>query len=228
MPKNACPTKKIFSANIYNANIKKMRSERQIPIWISYLCGLFLSCQQPYIESPHIFPEKILQEGDLAFRKGDGLTSRIILSIDKNSNYSHIGIVVKHNEKWKVIHAVPGEPDFEGDRDRIKMDDLQTYFSTNRALSGAIMRTENGSITKDVVHKAFDLYQRNILFDHNYNLEDSTKMYCTEFIHHIFKNSGLDLTEDRRSIINSFGSNTIYILPSDILKNSELKLIYNF
>lgn len=205
-----------------------MKSKKQIHIWISCLCGLFISCKQPNIESSRIFPENILQEGDLAFRKGDGLASRIILSIDKSSDYSHIGIVVKHNEKWKVIHAVPGEPDFEGDKDRVKMDEIQTYFGKGRALSGAIMRTKNDSIAKVAARKAFDLYQRNILFDHSYNLEDTTKMYCTELIHHIFKNTGMDLTQDRRSIVNSFGSNTIYILPSDIQKSSELKLIYNF
>lgn len=205
-----------------------MKPEKQIHIWIIYLCGLFLSCEQSNIESACTFPENILQEGDLAFREGDGLASRIILSIDKNSNYSHIGIVVRHNEKWKIIHAVPGEPDFEGDKDRVKIEDIQTYFSKNRALSGAILRTKNDSIAKGAAHKAFDLYQRNILFDHSYNLEDTTKMYCTELIYHIFKNTGIDLTQGRRSIVNSFGSNTIYILPSDIQKNSELKLIYSF
>ncbi len=189
---------------------------------------MFISCEQPNIESSRIFPENILQEGDLAFRKGDGLASRIILSIDKSSDYSHIGIVVKHNEKWKVIHAVPGEPDFEGDKDRVKMNDIQAYFGKGRALSGAIMRIKNDSIAKVAARKAFDLYQRNILFDHSYNLEDTTKMYCTELIHHIFQDTGMDLTQGRRSTVNSFGSNTIYILPSDIQKSSELKLIYNF
>ncbi len=205
-----------------------MKSKKQIHIWIIYLCGLFISCQQPNIEPSRIFPESILQEGDLAFREGDGLASKIILTIDKNTNYSHIGIVVRHNEKWKIIHAVPGEPDFEGDQDRIKIEDLQTYFSKSRAPSGAVMRAKNTSISKEAARKAFDLYQRNILFDHSYNLEDTTKMYCTEFIHHIFKNTGMDLTQGRRSIVNSFGSSTIYILPSDIQKSSELKLIYSF
>lgn len=205
-----------------------MKSKKQIHIWISCLCGLFISCEQPNIESSRIFPENILQEGDLAFRKGDGLASRIILSIDKSSDYSHIGIVVKHNKKWKVIHAVPGEPDFEGDKDRVKMNDIQAYFGKGRALSGAIMRIKNDSIAKVAARKAFDLYQRNILFDHSYNLEDTTKMYCTELIHHIFQDTGMDLTQGRRSTVNSFGSNTIYILPSDIQKSSELKLIYNF
>ncbi|MFV0537668.1 MAG: YiiX/YebB-like N1pC/P60 family cysteine hydrolase [Dysgonomonas sp.] len=205
-----------------------MKSEKQIHIWIIYLCGLFISCEQPNTESSRIFPENILQEGDLAFREGDGLASRIILNIDKNSSYSHIGIVVWHNEKWRIIHAVPGEPDFEGDKDRVKIEDIQTYFSKNRAISAAIMRTKNDSIAKVAAHKAFNLYQRNILFDHSYNLEDTTKMYCTELIHHIFKTIGMDLTQGRRSTINSFGSSTLYILPSDIQKSTELKLIYNF
>lgn len=205
-----------------------MKLKKQIHVWIIYLSGLLLSCQQPMAESSRIFPENILHEGDLALRKGDGLAGRLILTVDKNSKYSHIGIVIRHDEKWKVIHAVPGEPDFEGDKDRVKMEDVHTFFEKNRALSGAIMRIENESIAKTAAQKALNLYQQNILFDHDYNIEDTTKMYCTELIHHVFKEAGTDLTQGRKSTINLLGSNTVYILPSDIQKNSELKIIYNF
>ena len=65
-------------------------------------------------------PAGLFQDGDLAFRRGTGLTSRVVLAADKSGAYSHVGILKWMDGKWHVIHAVPGEPDYRGDEDRVK------------------------------------------------------------------------------------------------------------
>ena len=63
-------------------------------------------------------PKETLRSGDIVFRQGSGLTSRIVQKADKNGIYSHVGIVLRDkNGDCLVIHAVPGEPDFKGDVD---------------------------------------------------------------------------------------------------------------
>ena len=42
--------------------------------------------------------------------------------------YSHVGILKQIDNEWFVIHAVPDEPDFEGDTDRVKTDPLSRFF----------------------------------------------------------------------------------------------------
>ena len=60
------------------------------------------------------FPLDKLQQGDIAFRRGEGFISEVVVYNDAHGMYSHIGIIVKHNDSLKVVHAVPGEPDFKG------------------------------------------------------------------------------------------------------------------
>ncbi len=201
-----------------------MRLKNGLMVLCMCLYSLGFSCRdsetQP--EPLHTFPENIVCEGDIVFRTGRSWVSRFILLADKESIYSHIGIVVYHDHRWKVVHAVPGEPDFPGDKDRVKMDDLTTFFKSEYAKHGALMRFDTDSISNKAAKKAVEIFLRNVLFDHEYDLEDSTKMYCTEMIHFVFdKSGGVDLTEGRRSKVNSPATSYDYILPSDIEKNSH-------
>ena len=44
--------------------------------------------------------------------------SQAVLLAEKDGAYSHTGIVVDSAGVLMIVHAVPGEPDFEGDEDR--------------------------------------------------------------------------------------------------------------
>lgn len=196
-----------------------------------YLCLIILFIYGCETKSPSFDLTGLdLQEGDIVFRKGNSLASQLVLKVDEESFYSHIGIVVSDNGAWKVVHAVPDEPDYKGDQDRVKMDDLNVFFSSERASAGAIMRFESDSIeSKKIEERVKRIFQRNTLFDHYYNLDDTTKMYCTELIYFVFKEvSDIDITEGRRTIVSVPALKGSYILPSDIRKNPNLKMISSF
>lgn len=173
------------------------------------------------------FPE--LREGDLAFRRGIGVMSQVVLATDKQGTYSHIGIVVRHEGKWKIIHAVPGEPDFKGDPDRVKMDDPDVFFSKERAGSGALMRVVSSQLQAGyAASKAIEVYENKVLFDHSYDSGDRTKMYCTELVEFVYQGAGVDLTQGRCHRVPFLSKNGEVILPSDIQDCRKLEIIYEY
>lgn len=174
-------------------------------------------------------PKELFQEGDIAFRRGSGLASRMVLVADRQGTYSHTGILKKENNQWYVIHAVPGEPDFKNDPDRVKMEPIEAFFENRKAICGAIMRIQKDTISAyRAAERALELYKANVLFDHQYNLEDSTEMYCTELIDYVYRKEGVDLTEGRMTPLKIPGFSGNYLLPSDIAQSQHLELIYFF
>lgn len=206
-----------------------MVKNNKYSIFCFIFCICFLSgCEKQKEQISHPIPKENLQEGDLVFRRGIGLASQFVLSADRKGMYSHIGIVVIADGKFKIVHAVPGETDSKDNEDRVKIDDIDTFFANDRAKTGAIMRIENDSIAHHAAKEALRIYKKGTLFDHKYNLKDTSRMYCTELIHFAYTQAGTDLTEGRRNIINLPSFNGEYIFPSDIQQNTSIKTIYVF
>lgn len=178
---------------------------------------------------PADFPYELLREGDLVFRRGTGLVSQAVIAANKNGGYSHIGIVIREKDAWKIVHAVPGEPDYKGDPDRIKMDDVSHFFCREYAKTGAIMRPSvDSALCQSASRHAVRLYRSNILFDHQYNLNDTSQMYCTELIDYVYKQQKVDLSEGRISRVSIPGLSGDYLLPIDIQQSGLLCIIYYF
>ena len=170
------------------------------------------------------------EEGDIVFRKGLGTKSNAVLHADKNGIYSHVGIVVKQDSLFMVIHITPGEREDGETEDRIKIELLEQFFSLERAQCGAVIRLKDSlEYATNAGQEAFRMLREGILFDHDYLLEESGKMYCTELIWHAYLSAGKDITRGRRSTIENVPlySGT-YIFPSDIFENDEFTIIYKF
>lgn len=168
------------------------------------------------------------QNGDLVFRKGVGMASRFITNTDKSGVYSHVGIMVSKNNDWYVVHAVPGE-NKKGEPETIKMETPEVFFCRKRAKSGAVMRViEPGSFGETAAKLATSIFERGITFDHEYNLDDTLKMYCTELVWHAYMQAGIDITNAQRTQVNFAMFNGSYIFPSDIYNNDNLVCIQFF
>lgn len=194
------------------------------------LCLIILNgCMEGENRGEIHLPTDTFHDGDLAFRRGTGLTSRIVLAADKSGDFSHVGILKQIDGKWHVIHAVPGEPDYEDDVDRVKLETVEHFFAAKRAAKGAVLRVKGqAEAAERAAAHAFRLFQARILFDHDYDLADTTRMYCTELIDHVYKKEGIDLSEGRLSHIRIPGLGGDYLLPSDIAQSDKLRLIYSF
>jgi hypothetical protein len=198
------------------------------PLIVGIIIILFCACshKEPAADLSGVD----LAEGDLVFRKGRGIKSEAVLQADTSGIYSHSGIVVKQNSTFMIVHVTPGEREKEEKVDRIKMETPEQFFSADRAQCGAIYRLSDSlNVPSAAAQQAVRLWNKGILFDHDYVLEDSTKMYCTELVWYAYQLAGKDITNGKRSEIVNFPLfSGIYIFPSDICKNNEFSLIYKF
>jgi len=198
---------------------------KKISIYIFLFFAIFImGCEQKAIFSFQI-DENFLKEGDLVFRRGVGISSRVVLAGGQKNCYSHIGIFVKDSLGGKVIHSVPGETDKEYPEEIIKKETLSQFFAPKKAVAGAIYRLDTAeTIGLLAAQKAKIVFERKLLFDHQYDLEDSSKMYCTELLYFVYKYAGIDLSEGRRSSYPGFRE--AFLLPDDLLAYSKLKKVW--
>jgi uncharacterized protein YycO len=129
-----------------------------------------------------------------------------------------------------VVHITPGERKPKETVDKIKMESLEAFFARDKAKQGVILHfVDSAECSKQAAQYAKMLFEEEILFDHDYNLDDSTKMYCSEMVWRVYMKAGRDITEQRRSEVpSSFPLSGIYILPSDIYQNDKLTIVYEF
>ena len=170
-----------------------------------------------------VYPES-LEEYDLIFRLGCGLESQAVVAADKGAMYSHVGLLVRENGCWQVLHAVPGEADDTGGEEVLKMDSLPLFLRADRAVSVCVMRYDTtAEALQRVREEAFRLYGKRLPFDHRYLLSDSSEVYCTEYVTRVFRKIGVELAEDRNHRFPMVEENLIY--PIDLTQNLHLKTI---
>lgn len=175
---------------------------------------------------PQIPIEKI-QQGDIVFRRGESMASEVVLFNDADGKYSHVGIVVECDSGMMVVHAVPGENPKLPNYDLIVMERIDKFFAPEAAVMGEIMRMDLDSTKCCLLSKlAIEKVKQKVPFDHNYDLSDTTKLYCTELLQHLYEKIGIDLAQGRITSINVPGMTNDYIMPSDIYHNDKLKSIF--
>lgn len=197
--------------------------------YIILLCTGLCGCHENI--RTDIFPDNCrLLPGDVVFRKGEGAASRIVMFADNGGVYSHVGIAVDSAGTMMIVHAVPGEPDFKGDLDRVKMDTPQKFFSTANAACGEVRRLKGGSsAARRAAVYATQVYRRGTLFDHKYDDTDTTKMYCCELVEAAYIHAGETLTGGKRHDLSLPGLEASRcILPSDLLNSPKLMKVISF
>ena len=190
---------------------------------------LYRTCRKSGSTVHSILPPTVqLHEGDVVFRRGGGMTSQAVLLADKNGYYSHCGIVVDSAGSMLIVHAVPGEPDYEGDPDRVKADRPATFFSSVYANAGEVCRTDNDTIARTAARTAWEIYRRGVLFDHDYNSNDTTLLYCTELVHLVYSEAGCTLCGAPTHRFDLPGLHCVCWLPSDLHASAYLRSIAKF
>ena len=199
-----------------------------IAIIISILTMIQCSGPERPKLSPKIPIEK-LQAGDIAFRRGESIASEVVLYNDIDGRYSHVGLVVETDSGLMVAHSVPGETSTQETIDAIQIEHINHFFEPKVSVRGEIMRMNLDSVQRHLLNiLALKKVDDKVPFDHNYDLSDTTKLYCTELLQLLFKNIGIDLAQGRITPINVPGLSNNYIMPSDIYNNNNLKTIFYY
>jgi len=167
------------------------------------------------------------REGDLVLRCGYGLESRAVTQ-RSSSTYSHIGILHFDSltDEWQVVHAVPAEDEPE----YVKAEPVRIFFSPERACKGAWLRIrcsdeQARAATAYALRKAAE----QVLFDNDYSLEDSTRLYCTELVWRAYGTQGIDVSGGARQDVPTFLSKDGEgIFPNHIEKSESTLFIKPF
>ncbi len=172
------------------------------------------------------YPPGALQEGDLVFRRGPSLLSRIVLAADSESAYSHVGLVgVLDGSPW-VIHTSTGEstPPEEG----IRVEPLDHFLAPDRAQEAALYRLKPQfrDFAAGGVRQALEYARDQVPFDGEFNLETTGKLYCTELVWRAYLEAGLDLVDGEFQYLNIPFRQSLYLLPSDLLNSPKLRRIH--
>ncbi len=174
--------------------------------FIFALFGLFvLSCDEDkpvtkYVHIPPSMPDSVynkLADGDIILRKGTGPLSFQIMNATKE-DYSHCGVIVKEDEKWRVIHSIGGSVSGENGKDGVQISDLDEFIRFAADSMLFICRaTFQDSIGPKIAEHAYDFLDRGTPFDHAFNLFSKDKIYCSELLFYILR----DITGENQFVI---------------------------
>ena len=190
---------------------------------------LFAGCHKSAAPVDYVMPDTVkLQSGDLAFRTGVSKESRAVTTLDKNSIYTHVGMVVRCDDGWYVLHAVPNERATKQEEDSVKLEPIGTFFRSDRAVSGCVYRYPlTSDDTLGLLQRGLGLYYgRHPLFDNLFDAQDTTAFYCTELVCFLYqKVMDVDLSEGRRHNLPLYPN---LIFCSDVFQNTKLEEVFAF
>ena len=189
---------------------------------ILFILLLITSCRSggnDYVVTPPEIPISNLRSGDLVFRLGRTLESRVIAT---EGGYSHVGIVIRHDSTLQIAHIEPSR----GGSELTKYESLEQFFHPDNATSGAVMRIEGLNSEQQAIVENYLFSCKNISFDHDYKLSDTTQRYCTELTFRAFSAIGIDITNGIRHRVPIAQEEVI--LPTDIFSNERLVEIWRY
>ena len=170
------------------------------------------------------FEKGLFNTGDILFRKAEGLGSNYVVSIDPNSEYSHVGIVHINEDLIFVIHA---SPITSNNNSGVREEPLDEYLRDIPAAALFRVNSSNYNQIQDAVNNARS-YVGRIPFDFKFSLNSNQTLYCTELVWIAYRDAGIDL-------LNSFDHLNLpilgegkYILPSSLANSTSIHLISKF
>ncbi len=158
-----------------------------------------------------------LRNGNLIFREGPSFNSKVVKSMS-DSQFSHVGMIYRSKGEWRVVHAVPDESESH-ETDYVKCEPIESFLDPTKAKSAKLMRvrcTDQQAI--NAVRYAITKANNKTLFDNDYDLNDTTRLYCTELVWQAYKHQGIDLVPKINNI-SVFGKKKEVIFPIDLLKS---------
>ncbi|HCS19064.1 MAG TPA: hypothetical protein DIW47_00620 [Bacteroidetes bacterium] len=131
-----------------------------------------------------------MQDYDILLAQGQSAHSKVVkLFNGSNDDYSHIGILIREEDKVYVLHATPDGSDSNG----IRYDELQMFMDLSDVCSYTILRPQH--LTDELREKLgaeISWFKAHAApFDYDFNNHENGKLYCSELVWLVFKNAGL-------------------------------------
>lgn len=162
----------------------------------------------------------VAQPGDVVFRRGRSLLSRVVLSGDRDPEYSHVGIVAEIDGALVVVHATPG--DDVSVPEPVRTEPLAAFYAPDAADLGAVRRPTDAEVGRSAAEAARRL-ARGRAFDADLDLSTDDLLYCTELVWKAYREVGVDLTGGRFDSASGLLSHDgPLVFPSTLLHSPDL------
>ena len=158
---------------------------------------LFLFIYDKYSEREQLFStyalspaeKNMLHDGDIILRHGYGYASDFIVeTFNSDINISHCAIIRKVNNKLSIIHSVSQSlSPFDG----VQTVDFDKFINDSKMNSVIVVRYKfkPGEDTTLIGKRAQYYLDKKVPFDNDFNLKDSSQIYCAELLYLVFKDS---------------------------------------
>jgi len=173
----------------------------------------------------------LVRTGDLVFRRGIGLESLLVLSVDRGFRYSHVGLAVSDALGVRVIHAVPRTAEEETE-DGVVSESLETFLAPQRASEFAVYRLAPGvndatAIARAAARAAAEWVSEGRPFDYAFDSASADALYCTELIYRSLAFAGLrlDLPSSSVDFLGMNVEKAPILLPSQILSGGQFEQV---
>lgn len=125
-----------------------------------------------------------IKDGDIILRHGYGFVSDMIVNtLNENFSVSHCAIVVKNDTNASVIHSVSQSlSDFDG----VQEQNLRRFINDSKKGSVIVLRYKGDNLNHLIAERARYYLDKRVPFDNSFDINDSTKFFCTELIWRIF------------------------------------------
>lgn len=136
--------------------------------------------------------KKQLQDGDIILRYGHGLVSDYIANLlEEEFTITHCGIINKKDNHLSVIHS---ESSSYLSNEGIQQQDFDEFTDAGHPNSVIVVRynRSNSQDLSPITRRAEYYLEKKLPFDYSFNPKDTTQMFCSEIIWHIF----LDVFKD--------------------------------
>ena len=163
--------------------------------------------------------EAVAQPGDVVFRRGRSLLSRVVLSGDDRPQFSHVGIVAEQEGALVVVHATPGND--VSVPEPLRTEPLAAFFAPEAAEAGALRRPRDPALGRAAAAAAQRLAPGRT-FDADLDLGTDDRLYCTELVWKAYREAGLDLTSGRFDRASGLLHDGPMVFPSTLLHTPHL------
>lgn len=160
-----------------------------------------------------------LVDGDLVMRNGKGIISSWFRKMSLNDpQFTHAGLVELVNGKPYVVHCRQ-----EGQPEGIVRESLTDFVNKNNCSAYAVYRFEISQQSRDNLRVMLEKdIQRGVTFDEEFNLNNGTREYCTEYV---FNRVSL-VSGDHNFLPVTKSGDYVYIAPDNLYLNKHAYRIW--
>lgn len=137
------------------------------------------------------------RDGDLIFRRGRDMISRMVMSQGEDAQFSHVGVVVRRGGRIMVVNAMPAEGDTPGG---VIEEPLSSFASEESAARAVLYRMDGLNDSQRQKIDGYVLSQMGKPFDDQFSMKDDGRMYCAELAVKAYRAAGVDLAAQVKPI----------------------------